>query len=126
MGTAAAVLDAVPAAKRLAEADGACGNSMFSMLAPSTHLRPHCGPTNTRLTCHFGIEIPPECGMRVGQETRQWCAGKCVIFDDSWEHEVWNRSSEVRVVLLVNFWHPDLRPDEWPEIAEELRDGFAD
>lgn len=124
--TAAKVLDGIPAAKHLAESHGACGNSMFSKLTPGARLHPHCGPTNTRLTCHFGIEVPPSCGMRVGSETRQWRAGECLVFDDSWEHEVWNGGCVSRVVLLVNFWHPDLQPEEWAELAQELQDGFID
>lgn len=124
--TTAKVLDGIPAAKHLADSSGACGNAMFSKLTPGARLHPHCGPTNTRLTCHFGIEVPPGCGMRVGSETRQWRAGECLVFDDSWEHEVWNGGSRSRVVLLVNFWHPDLPREQWDDIAEELRDGFID
>eukprot|EP00927_Polykrikos_kofoidii_P038052 TRINITY_DN32315_c0_g1_i1.p1 TRINITY_DN32315_c0_g1~~TRINITY_DN32315_c0_g1_i1.p1 ORF type:complete len:258 (+),score=37.73 TRINITY_DN32315_c0_g1_i1:104-877(+) len=112
-------------AKNLAESCGSCGNAIFSRLAPRTRLQPHCGPTNTRLTCHMGIDVPAEgCGMRVGGEARCWREGECIVFDDSWEHEVWNESTRSRVVLLVNFWHPDLPPSLWEEIGAELRDGF--
>eukprot|EP00927_Polykrikos_kofoidii_P038053 TRINITY_DN32315_c0_g1_i2.p1 TRINITY_DN32315_c0_g1~~TRINITY_DN32315_c0_g1_i2.p1 ORF type:complete len:316 (+),score=45.84 TRINITY_DN32315_c0_g1_i2:104-1051(+) len=121
----AALLDTVIVAKNLAESCGSCGNAIFSRLAPRTRLQPHCGPTNTRLTCHMGIDVPAEgCGMRVGGEARCWREGECIVFDDSWEHEVWNESTRSRVVLLVNFWHPDLPPSLWEEIGAELRDGF--
>merc|ERR1712151_91271 len=106
------LLDAVPGARQLAEHPSGCGNAIFSMLEPGTCLRAHCGPTNTRLTCHLGLKVPHGCGIRVGSESRQWREGECLVFDDSWEHEVWNRSSDPRVVLLVNFWHPDL-PAAW-------------
>ena len=122
----ASLLDRVPAAKNLADCMGSCGNAIFARLAPGTHLKPHCGPTNARLTCHFGIDIPSGCGIRVGTETRCWEEGKCLVFDDSWEHEVWNNGDRDRVVLLVNFWHPDMSPEQWAETAKELRDGFYD
>lgn len=122
----AELLDRIPAAKHLADSVGACGNAIFATLAPGTRLHPHCGPTNTRLTCHLGIEVPEGCGIRVGQEARTWRRGECIVFDDSWEHEVWNESDRVRVVLLVNFWHPELPPERWRATAEELREGFLD
>ena len=46
--------------------------------------------------------------MRVGDETRQWREGECLVFDDSWEHEVFNQSDFLRAVLLTDVWHPDL------------------
>eukprot|EP00929_Paragymnodinium_shiwhaense_P076452 TRINITY_DN39313_c0_g1_i2.p1 TRINITY_DN39313_c0_g1~~TRINITY_DN39313_c0_g1_i2.p1 ORF type:complete len:280 (+),score=25.47 TRINITY_DN39313_c0_g1_i2:84-842(+) len=121
---AAELLDQIPAAKRLADSPGSCGNAMFSKLTPGTHLKPHCGPTNARLTCHFGIAVPDGCGIRTGETTRCWNEGRCLIFDDSWEHEVWNNGTADRVVLLINFWHPDLEEHLWDEVAEELDEGF--
>jgi len=34
------------------------------------------------------------------------------VFDDSFEHEVWNNSTESRVILLVDVWHPELTLNE--------------
>merc|ERR1711933_135983 len=62
----------------------------FSRLTPGTHLKAHCGRTNTHLTCHLGLQIPEGCRVRVGRETRHWEEGKCLVFDDSFEHEVWH------------------------------------
>jgi len=87
----------------------------FSRMAPGTHIKAHWGPTNLRLRCHLGIQIPAgDCALRVAGETRQWQQGKCIVFDDSHEHEAWNRTSEDRIVLIADVWHPDLTP---PEIA---------
>jgi len=54
--------------------------------------------------------VPAKCGMRVGNgnETRPWHEGKLTIFDDSMEHEAWNSSDELRVVLLFDIWRPEL------------------
>ena len=109
-------------------------HALFSALAPDTHVKPHCGPTNKKLRCHLPLHIPgcpqpqksnvPEYSgfsdsvpstpwLRVGD---QYCAlqeGKCVVFDDSFEHEACNPSlTEPRVVLIVDFWHPDLSNEE--------------
>jgi len=84
----------------------------FSVLSGNTHIAPHCGPVNTRLRCHLGLIVPEECRIRVGTETRSWKEGRCIVFDDSFEHEVWNSSHEPRAVLIVDFWHPDLTAAE--------------
>ncbi len=84
-----------------------------SKLAPGTHIKPHRGPTNLRLRCHLGITIPAgDCGLKVGGETRRWQEGRCLVFDDSLEHEAWNHTAEPRIVLIIDFWHPDLTPTE--------------
>ena len=69
---------------------------LFSCLKPGTHLRPHCGSTNTRLTAHLGVVIPPGCSIRAADETREWTEGECIVFDDSFEHEVHHRGDSDR------------------------------
>jgi aspartyl/asparaginyl beta-hydroxylase (cupin superfamily) len=95
--------------------------AMFSALNPDGHIKPHCGGWNCRLTFHLGISIPKDCSMRVGSETRTWQEGKCTVFDDSYEHEVWNRSEFTRFILLFDIWHPDLTPVE-VELFEGMRE----
>ncbi len=96
------------AAALVAEALGEPLLAQFSRLRPGTHLPPHCGLSNDRLTVHLGLSIPPGCTIRVGSETRAWREGECLVFDDSFEHEVWHLGERDRVVLLARFWHPDL------------------
>ena len=103
-------LETWPEAISLAMAGG--GETLFSVLRPGTHLRPHCGSTNTRLTCHLGLVVPRGCRIRAGDEWRTWKEGEVLVFDDSWEHEVRHEGESDRVVLLINFWHPDLPPSE--------------
>jgi aspartate beta-hydroxylase len=91
-----------------------------SVLTKQSHIAPHCGPVNTRLTCHLGLVIRPDCALRVGAEVLTWQDGKCLVFDDSFEHEAWNNSDGERIVLLIQFWHPDLTDAEvWA--VNELR-----
>jgi beta-hydroxylase len=79
----------------------------FSSLAPGTHIAPHTGYPDGLLRCHLGLIVPKGCGIRVGTETRYWEEGKCLIFDDTLEHEAWNKGSSTRVVLLVDFKAPE-------------------
>jgi aspartyl/asparaginyl beta-hydroxylase (cupin superfamily) len=91
----------------------------FSRLGPHSRVAPHSGPTNMRLRAHLGIEVPPQCGIRVGATSATWHEAKCIVFDDSFAHEVWNESDRERIVLVVDLWHPDLSDDE-----VRLLDGF--
>ena len=46
--------------------------------------------------------------MRVGKEIREQEQGKAYVFDDSFEHEAWHDGDQTRLILIVDFWHPDL------------------
>lgn len=83
-------------------------NLMFSLLAPHTHIPPHHGVANFRLVVHLPLIVPPRCRFRVGSETRPWVAGEPWIFDDTIEHEAWNDSDQLRVVLIGDVWRPEL------------------
>jgi aspartyl/asparaginyl beta-hydroxylase (cupin superfamily) len=84
------------------------GDSLFSAMKGGASLPPHCSVDNLRLRLHLGLVVPEGCGIRVAAETREWREGSCLAFEDSFEHEVWNRSTRRRVVLIVDLWHPDL------------------
>ncbi len=86
--------------------------ALFSILAPGTHIQPHCGMLNTRLICHLPLIVPPRCRLRVGNHSRTVEAGRMLIFDDSIEHEAWNDSDAVRVILLFEIWRPELTDAE--------------
>ena len=81
---------------------------LFSVFTPGTHLLPHRGVTNTRLVAHLPLIVPPDCALRVGGEEHVWREGRVVVFDDTYEHEAWNRSDAVRVVLIFDIWNPHL------------------
>eukprot|EP00241_Pyramimonas_parkeae_P002306 CAMPEP_0114258924 /NCGR_PEP_ID=MMETSP0058-20121206/19605_1 /TAXON_ID=36894 /ORGANISM="Pyramimonas parkeae, CCMP726" /LENGTH=454 /DNA_ID=CAMNT_0001373909 /DNA_START=294 /DNA_END=1658 /DNA_ORIENTATION=+ len=95
------------------------GETLFSVISPGTHLRPHCGSTNARLTCHLGIIVPEGCKIRAGDKWGTWENGKCIVFDDSFEHEVRHDGDSSRVVLLINFWHPEFPKDKWGPIQSD-------
>nr|XP_022915654.1 aspartyl/asparaginyl beta-hydroxylase isoform X1 [Onthophagus taurus] len=88
------------------------GQVKFSVMHPGTHVWPHCGPTNCRLRVHLGLKVPPKTYIRVAEEIRSWEEGKIIVFDDSFEHEVWHNGTEYRLVLIVDVWHPELTKAE--------------
>lgn len=83
--------------------------AFFSILAPGKHLPPHRGPWKGVLRLHLGLLIPEpaeNCAIRVGTQTRHWQEGKVMIFDDTFEHEAWNQTDGVRVILFVDIMRP--------------------
>ena len=99
-------------------------HAMLSALAPGTSVVPHHGPTNKKLRLQLPLVVPPpvpgpdggersSCCLRVAGTEVPLCEGEPVLFDDSFEHEAWNRHpTQPRVVLIVDVWHPDLSDEE--------------
>lgn len=108
------------------------GEVAFRILGPGTKLKPHSGPTNARLTCQLGISVPlgAEPGITVGDEpARPWIEGKCVVFDDSFQHseELDEMAEGECVVLTVHFWHPSFQHKNDPEWkVKGLQDSSAE
>jgi len=94
----------------------------FSRLAPGAHIRPHVGWVRSVYRLHMGLVVPPDCALRVGNETKPWQQGKCLIFDDTFEHEAWNRSSEWRTVLLLYFLRPGMTAENVDETPPQVED----
>lgn len=87
--------------------------AMFSIFEPGKHLKPHRGPYNGVLRLHVGLKVPPypdKIAIRVLDKVCHWEEGRALIFDDAYEHEAWNHSDEVRVVLFVDFARPTRFP----------------
>jgi len=104
---------ACPETVRLLGAVPGMKTAFFSLLAPGKWIPPHRGPYNGVLRYHLGLLVPkPSQGVRIRVHDQfcGWQEGKSLIFDDSFEHEVWNESAGVRVVLFVDF----LRPVRFP------------
>ena len=83
--------------------------AMFSILSPRKHILDHRGPYKGVLRYHLGLIVPkdaPSCRIRVGEDFRHWEEGGSMIFDDTFNHEVWNDTDETRVVLFVDVLRP--------------------
>ncbi len=101
---------------------GLCPNVFFSALKPHTRIPPHHGESNARVIGHLPLIVPPDCGIRVGFETREWQPGRALVFDDTLEHEAWNDSDELRVVMIFDLWNP-LLSERDRRLASALAEG---
>ncbi len=119
-------LRSCPQTARLLEQIPGLTTAGFSKLAAGAHIQPHIGWVRTVYRAHLGLVTPEHCAIRVGSEVRPWQAGKCLIFDDTEEHEAWNRSAQNRIVLLFDFLRPGCEhaalDEPPPEVQAFVRD----
>jgi beta-hydroxylase len=90
--------------------------AMISILSPRKHILDHRGPYKGVLRYHLGLIVPEQaeqCRIRVGEDIRHWVQGRSLIFDDTFNHEVWNDTDETRVVLFVDVLRP--LPAPWDQ-----------
>lgn len=83
--------------------------AFFSILLPFKKIPEHKGPYKGVIRYHLALKVPDsftDCGIRVGEEIRHWQEGKSLIFDDTFVHEAWNNTNEIRVVLFLDFIRP--------------------
>ncbi|HEV7163662.1 MAG TPA: aspartyl/asparaginyl beta-hydroxylase domain-containing protein [Solirubrobacteraceae bacterium] len=95
--------------------------AMFSILSPRKHILDHRGPYKGVLRYHLGLIVPEQaeaCRIRVGEDVRHWEQDRSMIFDDTFNHEVWNDTDETRVVLFVDVLRP--LPKPWSTINQGI------
>lgn len=80
----------------------------FSVLEAGGHIPRHWGMTKGMLTYHLALKSPAErdkCRMAPEEsETTHilnWQHGESFVFDDMFNHEVWNETDEDRYILLI-------------------------
>lgn len=98
-----------PVTTRLLEAVPNLQTAWFSILGPGYHIPAHRGVSKGIVRAHLGLIIPREaekCRMRVGDTINVWRPGEIFVFDDTYEHEVWNDTKDERVILLFDFDRP--------------------
>src|SRR3546814_1185258 len=102
-----------PQTTRLLKQIPGASTSFFSILAPGKKIPPHRGAYNGILRCHLGLIVPEPAehvAIRVGKHICHWREGETLIFDDSFNHEVWNDTDDWRVVLFIDFARPLRQP----------------
>ena len=98
-----------PETTRIIESIPGMFTAFFSVLAPGKHIPRHRGPYKGVLRCHLGLIVPEpreRCRIQVGDEQRHWETGHCMVFDDTYKHEVWNDTDGTRVVLFLDIIRP--------------------
>ena len=90
--------------------------AFFSILLPGARLPPHTGPWKGFIRYHLGLIVPEpvdKCGIVVGGQSARWAEGRSLMFDDTYEHHVWNDTSGTRVVLFLDVVRPCRFPGSW-------------
>lgn len=107
--------DRCPRTAALVERIPGLNSAFFSILAPGTHIPAHRGVTKGLITCHLGLIVPRDgdVRMRVRDRIVRWAEGETLVFDDTYDHEVWNDTDGTRVVLLIQFGRPLRNPGKW-------------
>ena len=102
----------MPKTKALLERNPDIISAYLSILGPRKHLPPHRGPWAGLLRAHLGLIIPDikKCFIRVANKKYYWKNGEVVFFDDTYEHEAFNNTDKIRVVLFMDI----LRPMKFP------------
>ncbi len=105
-----------PETMKLLEKIPGCTTAFFSILSPGKHIPQHRGPYVGVLRLHLALMVPEpkeQCRIRIANRLHVWEEGKVVIFDDTYNHEVWNDTHGYRVVLFVDFERPLRAPVRW-------------
>ena len=78
------------------------------MLEPGKSIPAHHGPYRGYLRYHLGIKVPKESppSIRLKDQIYHWEEKESVLFDDTWDHEVINKSNQERVVLIIDLLRP--------------------
>jgi beta-hydroxylase len=94
-----------PRTAEIVEAIPGMTTAAFSVLLPHKHIPPHRGPSKSILRVHLALRTPADetaARIRVGSRIEHWRDGRSLVFDDTFEHEVWNDSDEIRAVLFLD------------------------
>lgn len=105
-----------PETTRIIEAIPGMFTAFFSVLAPGKHIPLHRGPYRGLLRCHLALIVPEpadQCWIEVGDQTAHWQQGRCLVFDDTYRHQVYNNTDGTRVVLFLDIIRPMRKPGSW-------------
>ena len=85
----------------------------FSVMEAGGHIPRHWGMTKGMLTYHLALKVPQErdrCRMTIEEgdqiHTMVWEEGHSFVFDDMFNHEVWNETPDDRYLLLIQIKRP--------------------
>jgi len=90
-------------------------SAYVSILGPRKRLNPHVGPYSGVLRLHLALDIPHprRCYIDVGGKRGYWEEGKCLLFDDTYEHVAVNNTDALRAVLFMDVAKPLPLPLMW-------------
>lgn len=76
----------------------------FSRMSPGTEIHPHVDDVSIEKRIHLGVKIPEgDCALEVDGHRTLWTQGQAFVFDPRKIHSAYNRTSQERVVFLLDF-----------------------
>jgi len=92
-------------------------SASISFLAPGKYIPAHRGPFRGVLRFYLGLSVPsladgrPAAVLKVAGTEHRIGSGDYLLWDDTFTHEAWNASNDVRSVLLLDVWRRDMPVD---------------
>lgn len=92
-------------------------SAAISFLAPGKHIPSHRGPFRGIMRFHLGLDMPrqadgrPATVMMINNQEKRIADGECMLWDDTFPHEVTNYADQARVALLLDVWRPRMPLD---------------
>ena len=92
-------------------------SASLSFLAPMKHIPRHRGPFRGVLRFHLMLSMPiapdgrPAAVLKIADREHRMRDGECLLWDDTYPHEVSNESDGVRIALLLDVWRPGMPAD---------------
>jgi aspartate beta-hydroxylase len=92
-------------------------SATLSYLDPHKRIPRHRGPFRGIMRFHLGLAMPvaadgrPATVLTIDGREHRFGDGECLLWDDTYPHEVWNNSDQPRVALLLDVWRPDMSRD---------------
>ena len=106
-----------PALSRLLDECPEVLSATYSYLAPGKHIPEHRGPFRGIMRFHVGLSMPRNAQGELGAilwvdgVPHKLDNGDCMLWDDTYPHEVLNATSDVRVALLLDVLRPGMPAD---------------
>ena len=92
-------------------------SASFSFLGPGKNIPPHRGPLRGIIRFYMVLSMPraqdglPAAVLKVAGVEHRLDEGQYLLWDDTFEHEAWNGSDEVRIVLSLDVWRQRMPAD---------------
>ena len=78
-------------------------NACFSCLEPGVITALHHDFNHDILRCHIPIIIPEgNTAIKINNDIIKWHQNQWFIFDDTFDHQAWNFTDKIRIVLIID------------------------
>lgn len=111
-------LEMCPSTAKVLKEIPECRSLVFSVLGPAMHIKPHVGIYKGIYRVLLCLERGEEgeCWIKINNQKINFEVGKCIVFDESFIHEVYNGTDQPRIVLYLDLFRKLPPPISWLNI----------